>query len=157
MSEKTCRTCGFQGDQSLFRPQTRQCLECRKNYVREYESKNREKRTAQKLAWAAANPEKAKLVSRKTKFKHRERLSAEANRYRARKMSAEGSHTLTEWLAVCSAAGWRCLSCKEPKPLTRDHVIPLSKGGSDYIFNIQPLCLSCNSKKGTGTTDFRLT
>lgn len=156
MSEKTCKDCGFTGDQSLFRPKTRQCWDCRKKYLREYEEKNRAKRTAQKLAWAAANPEKAKIISKQTKHRNRERVCAENNRRRIKKAQAKGSHTLQEWIAICILARWRCLCCKEEKPLTRDHIIPISKGGSDYIFNIQPLCRSCNSKKGVKTTDFRL-
>lgn len=155
MSEKVCKDCGLTGDESLFRPRSRQCLECRKKYLRDYEEKNRQQRTEQKLAWAAANPEKAKKISRKTKFKNRERVYAENNRRRALKMGAEGSHTIEEWLAICGLARWRCLSCKKLKPLTRDHIIPLSKGGSDYIYNIQPLCRPCNSAKGIKEIDYR--
>lgn len=155
MSEKTCKDCGLTGAEELFRPNSRQCLECRKKYLRDYEEKNREKRTAQKLAWAAANADKAKKVSQKTKFKNRERVRARENRKKAVLAGAEGSHTIEEWLAVCSTARWLCVSCKQAKPLFRDHVMPLSKGGSDYIFNIQPLCRSCNSRKGDQIIDFR--
>ena len=48
-----------------------------------------------------------------------------------------------------------CLCCNRRRKLTADHVIPVSKGGTSYISNIQPLCQPCNSSKGTKTTDFR--
>lgn len=48
-----------------------------------------------------------------------------------------------------------CAKCGDETVLTRDHVIPLTKGGSDDIENIQPLCLPCNSSKGTDTMDYR--
>lgn len=39
--------------------------------------------------------------------------------------------------------------------LTPDHVVPLSRGGTNYIDNIQPLCGPCNSQKHAKTIDFR--
>lgn len=37
----------------------------------------------------------------------------------------------------------------EPILMTKDHIIPKSKGGKNYIDNYQPMCEECNKKKGT--------
>lgn len=41
-----------------------------------------------------------------------------------------------------------CRTCGSTKDLTVDHVIPLARGGSISIDNLQILCRKCNQKKG---------
>jgi len=76
--------------------------------------------------------------------------------------SITGSHTEREWTELVLAWGSRCFYCGRPvqiKPelsddeLTKDHLIPLFRGGSDDIGNIVPACLPCNQLKGTMTVD----
>ena len=45
-----------------------------------------------------------------------------------------------------------CGGCGHPFPkrnLTVDHVVPVSKGGTDHVDNLWLLCAACNSSKGT--------
>lgn len=87
----------------------------------------------------------------------KEERNFQKNQWHRRRRLAEGTHTFKEWQELKSKHNNTCLCCGEKEPdiaLTIDHIIPLSKGGTDYIDNIQPLCKSCNCKKHTGTTDY---
>lgn len=84
------------------------------------------------------------------------RVVYERNR-QLKKIGNLGSHNLEEWEILKAQYNWMCLFCKKQEPgikLTKDHIIPISKGGSNNIENIQPLCRSCNSKKATKIINF---
>lgn len=63
---------------------------------------------------------------------------------------AIATHTDAEWAAIVSEFGGRCVRCgtsgHNPE---MDHIIPIYQGGSDGIDNIQPVCPTCNSAKGS--------
>lgn len=75
----------------------------------------------------------------------------------ARERGAEGNHTEKEWQEIKKKYNYCCAICKKQEPfsdiwyplLTEDHIVPLCKNGTNYIWNIQPLCFACNIKKGT--------
>lgn len=46
-------------------------------------------------------------------------------------------------------AGNRCADCGTTERLTIDHILPLSRGGSNSPSNLQVLCSDCNASKGT--------
>jgi len=74
-----------------------------------------------------------------------------SNRYLARKKGAVGFHTFTQWMARVEYFGWACVYCGvelTEKTLTKDHFIPLAKGGTDFTSNLVPACKSCNCRKG---------
>ena len=73
-----------------------------------------------------------------------------AGRQRSRAKAATIGQRITpgQWQAILARYAYRCAYCHKNKPLTKDHVIPLSRGGSDHASNIIPACQSCNSRKG---------
>ncbi|MDX9706696.1 MAG: HNH endonuclease [Azospira sp.] len=46
-----------------------------------------------------------------------------------------------------------CGSRKRAEQLTRDHIVPLSRGGSDRWRNVVTACKPCNQKKGARTPE----
>ncbi len=105
-----------------------------------------------------ANPEQYKAMHSRWKSANKATVNTATQRRRAIIAGCSEHHTTQEWEDLKKAANYTCLWCGKQEPeiqLTRDHVVPLSKGGSNTIANIQGLCKSCNSKKHTDDLDFR--
>jgi 5-methylcytosine-specific restriction endonuclease McrA len=85
-------------------------------------------------------------------------LLAIVHRRRAKRYQNGGSYTVQEWKELKSHYNHTCLCCGKQEPeikLTVDHVIPIARGGTDNIDNIQPLCRKCNASKNVKSTDYR--
>ncbi len=85
-------------------------------------------------------------------------MSVQHQRRSELERNSEGSYTTDEWIACKERYGNRCLRCGKRPPfvvLSADHVVPLTKGGVSYIWNIQPLCKGCNSSKLNKEIDYR--
>ena len=100
--------------------------------------------------WRAANRERYLAVAR----------SVSARRHaRGRGAGGRGVNA-NEWARMCEEHGYRCVYCDlemarstsvetwRSAP-TRDHVVPVARGGPDEIANVVPACFLCNSRKQT--------
>jgi 5-methylcytosine-specific restriction endonuclease McrA len=126
-----------------------------------------EQAKANVAAWRAANPEKDAECSRRWLREHPGKKREKDHRRRARINGSGGTYTAEQFKAL----GNVCLCCRRTEPelaalglmLVPDHIMPLSKGGSNNIDNIQPLCHGgqkgnkggCNQRKGTKYIDYR--
>jgi 5-methylcytosine-specific restriction endonuclease McrA len=116
-------------------------------------------RKGKRREWYERNIEKMREYDRKRRLSHREKERHRGcMRYfeRCKRMKKNGgSHTLEQWQELCARYDFRCLKCGEKKPLSADHIIPVSRGGTNDISNLQPLCRPCNTSKGAKTIDYR--
>lgn len=114
----------------FYKEKARVWREAHKEKIREYFQK-----------WRKSDPEHVSIIERNIRHK--------------RRSSIKGSFSKQEWLDLCSKYDNLCLRCGQKKPLTIDHVVPISKGGLNVIENIQPLCKNCNCAKRDKTIDYR--
>lgn len=77
-------------------------------------------------------------------------------RRKKREEQATGSHTQDQWMSRRDYYNNRCVYCGTKDDITKDHRIPLERGGANWPSNLKPACRSCNSSKGTKTeTEFK--
>lgn len=127
-----------------------------KAYYRAYDEKNRDKLNMMSRARAKKNNEPRLLAQKKYRDNNKDKIDAIAH---ARRCKVNiGNFTADDWYDLKKKFRNVCVCCLRGEPdvrLTIDHVIPIRLGGEHATDNIQPLCKSCNSRKGAKAIDYR--
>ena len=139
-----------------------------RDYIRQYREENSDKLAEQSREWHRNNRERRRVTHREWRSankdaenqKRREcyatpegRAAGARHRHtrRDRERNTENTLTAGEWGLILELQAGRCAICgrlfdDDLRP-TRDHIVPVSKGGGLTFGNVQALCQSCNSSK----------
>lgn len=132
---------------------TSQCCDCLGVWKKNWCVINREQINARARADRAADPEKARLRTKKWQSTSEGRaVKALLQRERrARLRGSSGRHTQREITEILEAQEGRCAYCRTDVRCGYevDHIISLKHGGSNDRRNIQIVCASCNRRKRT--------
>lgn len=109
-----------------------------KDYSRAYYQSHKEEHAEYGREWRKNNPEKVRVIGR-----------ASMNRRRALLMSAEGQYTAKDAKAQYERQKGQCYWCDKyvGSRYDLDHIVPLTRGGSNYPDNIVVACPHCNRSR----------
>jgi 5-methylcytosine-specific restriction endonuclease McrA len=136
--------------------------------LRAYWVANKDKLQAQRRARRRADPDKSRAEVRKWfaanpgvvqrwRKANPEAYRAQVQTRHARVANAEGRHTADELKALFQRQRGRCAYCSKSirNGYHVDHIIPLARGGSNWISNIALACAKCNlTKSATDPIEF---
>lgn len=130
---------------------SRKCKKCACQQARTYYNEHREERREYD------NSEERVEAKKRHRMENRERYRqlavVNAGRRRALELQAEGGYTQYDISQMYEQQQGMCCYCEVSLENTYhiEHIIPLSRGGSNWPDNIALSCASCNSRKGART------
>lgn len=126
-----------------------QCKTCRKAYSAAYRETRREEAAATTRAWRKNNPERALEAGRSWAVRHPDSIKVSRAKIRAKRKKAEGVHTTADIQAQYARQHGKCYYCGEKvgDDYHVDHIVPLSRGGTNWPDNLVIACPSCNISK----------
>lgn len=196
-SIKQCSKCGEPKAATEFYRRDRQCKDCKKAYIRQWEAANKERVAESKRRWIERNPdykaayyrENAEYVKAKRRSRYQENREAISQQRRdsydedarklaverqrswrkanpekfraqvanrdARRKGASGDTDSETIQQMYDDQGGLCAYCEAPLfgNFHIEHMVPLSRGGSNHWDNIAVSCPWCNWSKNNKTAE----
>lgn len=126
--------------------------QCKKISI-DWNNLNKELMAERRKKWVEENPEQNKLNMAEYRSSPAGKASIARGHHKRRSAEKDVVNDLNaeQWEEIKKSQDYCCAYCGKPEPeieLTRDHIIPVTKGGGLTKDNVQGLCKSCNSKKG---------
>ena len=96
------------------------------------------------------------MVSRSREREYTQHTTGNAVRQERMALAMKrGNHEQWEWWRLMCYYGRACAQCGSRDRIHKDHIVPVSRGGSNGLENLQPLCIGCNLSKHDRTADHR--
>ena len=121
----------------------------RNAWQRAWQKAHRAEQSASQQRWKDQNPEKVRAKNRRWRSNNLETARTHERNSRLKRNGVEGICTGDDVNLIFKAQMGKCAYCRiklGPK-FHRDHIIPLSKGGTNWPRNVQLTCVRCNLKK----------
>lgn len=119
--------------------------------AKRWNAANPERLRARRSAAAQRHKDQRRISQRAWRLKSQDRHQASNRLRRARLAGSDGAFTAADIVALRDRQRNKCTNCLRSfgrKPTYHiDHIVPVSRGGSNRITNIQLLCPGCNLRK----------
>lgn len=149
----------YEVNKELFRARSVAYREANKDAMREmgrrYYVENKEWINARNREYYYEHREKSLQGMAEYRVKNRAHLNVISRNYFARKRQAKGSYTFDDVWGMYESQQGLCAYCEMPLFATFhvDHMVPLSRGGSNSWTNLAVSCIECNLSKGSKTVE----
>ncbi len=146
--EKWCQRCN-KWDEHY--PKAYACVPCMKANANKWRQENRERAAQLKLGWHLVNIDHVRAIDKAYRNRPDRRIAQRIHNLTriARFKAAPGRFTPSDIRALMVAQRGLCAICRCSILMLYhiDHKLPLSRGGSNWPYNLQLLCPPCNVRK----------